>query len=64
MFVCPEVNGYVSCPVPAAPTPSPAQEPEDRLWSDAATWIELGHDGLPAFPNPKDETVTIPAGWT
>ena len=62
-FACPEVNGQEVCPLPPAPPPA---VPEDtiRLWSNASMWIELGHDGVPAFPNLKDQVVKIPAEWT
>ena len=61
-FACPEVDGEEVCPEPPAPQPVP--EDMIRLWSNASMWIELGHDGIPAFPNLKDQVVKIPFEWT
>uniref|UniRef100_A0A061S937 Ipt tig domain containing protein n=1 Tax=Tetraselmis sp. GSL018 TaxID=582737 RepID=A0A061S937_9CHLO len=62
-FECPEVDGVEVCPVPERPQPG---ETEDsvRRWSNASMWQELGHDGVPSFPNSKDNTVKIPVEWT
>lgn len=61
-FQCEEIGGVETCPVPPPP---PEAEPEEfvRRWSNASMWQELGHDGVPAFPNAKDAVVKIPAEW-